>query len=295
VNAAPQPSVSVIVPVHGDRGELRATLAALANQDYRGDVQVIVVDNGDNEGLPRSGGDVEVVTETQPGSYAARNAGVARARGEVLAFTDADCRPAADWLTRGMAVLLEAEPPAAVGGRIDVQLSPGKETGAALWDRLHGLRQDIYVQREGFAATANVLVTRAVFDANGPFDATLQSGGDREWGERAVRAGMRLLYEPDVVVHHPARSSLAELQRKALRLHRGAAALHLSRGQRTFSLGGLAYRLMPHCRSILRCARGLRAEGHGLEARIRYTVVALWLQYYSLSAWLRAAYELREH
>jgi GT2 family glycosyltransferase len=50
------PSVTVIVPVHGDRGELAATTRALAAQDYPGAVDVVVVDNGDNEGLEASVG-----------------------------------------------------------------------------------------------------------------------------------------------------------------------------------------------------------------------------------------------
>lgn len=286
----PHPHVSVIVPVHGDRGGLAATLAALAAQDYEGDVQVIVVDNGDNPGLPAPGGGVEVVAEAAPGSYAARNAGVAAARGEVLAFTDADCRPTPTWLSSGVAALLAA-PGGAIGGRIDVLLNGGRPTGAALWDRLHGLRQDTYVLRDGYAATANLIVMRAVFEAIGPFDGGLRSGGDREWGERATRAGTRVLYRPDVVVEHPARSSLAELHSKTLRVHRGWAAVQVRRGRPPAPWRELLHRLLPHSRSVLRCARTLGAEGFGLVARVRYVAVAHWLQYVSLVAWLRAARE----
>lgn len=284
------PAVSVIVPVHGNRGELAAALTALAGQDYAGEVQVIVVDNGDNHDLPASGGGVEVVAEPVRSSYAARNAGVARSRGTVLAFTDADCRPAASWLSAGVAALREAP---AVGGRIDVQLGSQRATGAALWDRLHGLRQDTYVLRDGYAATANLLVTRELFDAVGPFDGGLRSGGDREWGERALRRGTRIAYRPEVVVHHPARDSLSELQRKALRLHRGSAALRASRGEPALSATDVAHGLIPHSRSVLRHARRLGGEGFGAVERARYIAVAHWLQYFSFGARIRAAFERR--
>ncbi len=284
------PQVSVIVPVHGDRGGLAATLDALAAQDYDGDVQVIVVDNGDNPMLPASRPGLDVLTEPVRGSYAARNTGVAAARGEILAFTDADCRPAPTWLSRGVAALLAA-PDTALGGRIDVQLDGGHATGAALWDRRHGLRQDIYVLRDGYAATANLLVTRTVFARVGPFDGSLRSGGDRDWGERATRAGTPVVYGPDVLVAHPARSSLGELQRKTLRLHRGWAAVQVRRGQPPASARELVRRMMPHSRSILRHARALGAEGFGPAACARYAAVGHWIQYVSLIAWLRAARE----
>ena len=46
------PAVTVIIPVHGSHGGLTDTLDALSAQDYAGEVQVVVVDNGDNHDLP---------------------------------------------------------------------------------------------------------------------------------------------------------------------------------------------------------------------------------------------------
>ncbi len=285
------PPVSVIVPVHGNRGELALALRALAQQDYAGPVEVIVVDNGDNHDLPADGDGVTVVAEATPTSYAARNSGTAAASGAILAFTDADCRPGPSWLSRGVETLLAQDAPSFVGGRIEVELAGAGPTGAALWDRRHGLRQDLYVLRDGYAATANLLVARDVFAAVGPFDGGLPSGGDHDWGQRATGAGVRPVYGDDVVVFHPARSSLAEIQRKLLRLHRGRAAIEAAHGEPTFTMRGLVQRVVPHSRSVVRHARLLRADGCSLREQLRYVLVAHWLQYYSLVAWLRAARE----
>lgn len=284
------PPVSVVIPVHGDRGGLASTLDALAAQDYPGRVQVVVVDNGDNRGLPADGEDVVVVREPAPGSYAARNAGVVHAEGEVLAFTDADCRPAPSWLSRGVALLLAQPGAAFVGGRIEVFM-PGdaRPSGAGLWDLLHGLAQQTYVCRDGYAATANLLVRAEVLERVGAFDALLRSGGDREWGERASAAGVRAVYGEDVVVRHAARTTLAELQRKQLRVYRGWAQLAGGRGERMLTAAALRDHALPHTRSVLRATRRLSAGGYGVVDRARYVAAAHWLQYYSLVAWWRAA------
>lgn len=283
------PSVTVIVPVGGSRGELTLAVSALDTQDYAGAVEVIVADNGDNADLPAERDGLRVVHEARPGSYAARNAGVAAASGEVLAFTDADCRPAPGWLTAGVRRLAGLEEPAFVGGAIDVELLPaGARTGASLWDRLHGLPQETFVSRDGWAATANLLVRRSDFDRVGPFDERLKSGGDREWGERAVRAGLRPVYAPEVVVHHPPRASLAELQRKTRRVQQGWRDVEQDRGGGRPALRNLAWSLTPHTRSVLRASRRLAADGVGPVERARYVATAHWLQYYGTWAWLRA-------
>lgn len=57
----------------------------------------------------RFDGRVVCVREARPGSYAARNAGLHVARGDVYAFTDADCIPTPDWLTTGLATFKESD------------------------------------------------------------------------------------------------------------------------------------------------------------------------------------------
>src|SRR4051812_27832091 len=96
------PFVSVIVPVFNQSEPLRACLRALNGQTSpRARFEVIVVDNGSTDPVSVPTGShstVRVEGESKPGSYAARNRGVAIARGSVIAFTDADCVPAADWV-----------------------------------------------------------------------------------------------------------------------------------------------------------------------------------------------------
>ncbi|WP_406672106.1 glycosyltransferase, partial [Natronospira sp.] len=87
--------VAVIVPVYDDARRLAGCLRALEEQTYPADrYQVLVVDNGSGEdiaGVCRAFPRVRCVSEPRPGSYAARNKGIACTEGEFLAFTDSDC------------------------------------------------------------------------------------------------------------------------------------------------------------------------------------------------------------
>jgi len=283
------PSVTVVIPVHGDQGLLARTIASLAAQDYPGEFDVVVVDNGDNRGLDVA---VEplaravVVREAERGSYAARNAALEHARGEVLAFTDADCLPRGNWLTMGVSELLATGQPAFVGGAIELfAADPRHPTFAELWDRVNGLRQGHYVQEQGWAATANMLTLRTTFDAVGAFAGALKSGGDREWGERAAASGVRPVFSAAAVVDHPARSTMAELHSKVRRVTRGDVDSRRTRGLPMFDPGTLLGVLRPNTRSIVTFSR--RVSSVWTLDRIRYVLVAHWLQYYFFAAKVR--------
>lgn len=278
------PSVTVVVPVHGDRGLLRRTTDALAAQDYPGPVDVLIVDNGDNTELAAASAVLpngRVVTESTPGSYAARNAALASATGEVLAFTDGDCRPVPGWLREGVSALLADGGPTFVGGAVHVEpADPQRPTFAELWDSRHFLQQEDYVRLRGWAATANMITRRETLDAVGPFNASLKSGGDREWGERASRAGVHAVYAPAAVVEHPARASMRELHRKARRVTRGDVDTRRRTGEPMFEPGVLRASLAPSTRSTVRRAAGFPTRSQGA----RYVLVAHWMRYYFLGA-----------
>lgn len=216
---------SVIVPVFDNADPLRACLRALGAQVFpAGRFEVIVIDNGSADGSPRvaEAAAVRVATELTPGSYAARNRGVSLARGQILAFTDSDCVPDPFWLARGVEHI-RREPGTVIAGHIELRVaSPAAPTAVELYERFTALQQRRYVEEGGFGATANLFVTRSVFDRVGGFDASLKSGGDVEWCQRAVVAGCRLRYAEDVRVSHPARRTWADLHRKVVRTIGGA-------------------------------------------------------------------------
>ena len=222
-----QPFVSVIIPVYNDPDRLTRCLAPLDSQTYPADrYEVIVVDNGSREDVApivARFARATLTREVKPGSYAARNKGIAVARGEVLAFTDSDCVPAPDWVEQGVRAL-QADPEIGlVGGHIALfYQDPDRPTAVELYDSIvFGLPQKRYVEEGRYAATANAFTWRRVFDRVGLFDDTLRSSGDNEWGKRVYAAGMKQVFAESVRVEHPARSSLRDMCRKVMRVTGG--------------------------------------------------------------------------
>jgi glycosyltransferase involved in cell wall biosynthesis len=222
--------VSVIVPVFDDEPGLRRLLAALDEQDASFRFECLVIDNGSSEPL----GELQThafvlrtLREDRPGSYAARNLGISAARGRILAFTDADCIPDRKWLRSAVERIEQGAALAVVGGCIEAVLDDRSRSSAFAW---HSLAADFdqarFVSVYRFAATANLVAEKAVFDQVGRFDDTLYSGGDFEWGRRAAAQGVPLIYVAAAIVRHPARDSWSGLVKRTRRIAGGHYAMH---------------------------------------------------------------------
>ncbi len=220
------PSISVIVPVYNDAARLPSCLRALEAQTYPRDrIEILVVDNGSTDQSAAVVADfphVRLFHEPTPGSYAARNAGLAAATAEVIAFTDSDCIPDPEWLASGVAELRRVEDCGLVGGAVRVLFrSDAKPTTAELYDHVWQFDQARFVSHGRFACTANVFTWARVIADVGPFDSTVKSVGDRDFGNRIAAAGYRLAFAPHAIVSHPARATVLALLRKRRRVAGG--------------------------------------------------------------------------
>jgi glycosyltransferase involved in cell wall biosynthesis len=220
------PLVSVIVPVFDDAERLASCLTALQAQTYPTDrYEVVVVDNGSREDLGAVVAGFQgfgFVREDRVGSYAARNKGIEASKGEVLAFTDADCLPDPGWIEAGVRALAGRPEWRAVGGPIEMFAQDADRlTPFDLHDLVWGMPQRVYVERFGLAATANLFVHRSIFDQVGGFDPDFRSCGDCEWSFRLTAAGFELGYCREARIRHPTRSSLASFVRRRRRIAGG--------------------------------------------------------------------------
>lgn len=211
-----EPAVSVIIPARDAAATLERTLTCLAAQQLDEPFEVVVIDDGSNDETAAIARRHEpfvtlIRNGRSEGAGSARNRGVRATRAPVLAFTDADCFPAPQWLARGLERVAHAD---LVQGRV----APDPTVARMPFDRTLVVESD-----GGFYQTANLFVPRETFDAVGGFrDWALEQSGRRRWsvdrrrgramrrpfGEdtlfawSARRLGARSAFAEDALVYH---------------------------------------------------------------------------------------------
>lgn len=277
--------ISVILPTK-DRGpEIDLTLEALLAQDLpRPDYEVVIVDNASSQENARALQDwaarhpdvLRYVPEPEPGLNLARNAGIANARGDVLAFLDDDAIPAPHWLTELLRAF-DAHPAAfAVGGRI-----VSKFTSAApdwLDDRFANYLSDFdrgdrirTLHFDDYPRGANMAFRKQAFAECGPFAPCLDrrgdlllSSGDIEMCYRVEQSGHDVLYVPAADVQHLIRGDRLSFEwfvRRSYWQGRSQALFERMHYGRFHLLRKLPYRLL---RTLVSADRYRRALHRGL-------------------------------
>ena len=211
-----RPSVSVVVPVYNGEATIAECVDSLLALRYPEDrIELLVVDNGSRDGtlgvLRRYGPRIVRLEESTRGPAAARNAGLRAAAGEVVAFTDADCRVDPDWLT---AVVAPLDDPRVgiVGGTMRVIPAVGEV--ARFKEVIRDRRQSIEFFQPPYAGTANWASRRIVLQELGGFDERFRRGEDVDLSYRMTQAGYTLAFAPAAVVYHRNEDRLAGLFRE---------------------------------------------------------------------------------
>src|SRR5689334_5528744 len=207
--------ISVIIPHLTQPRALGRSLGSLYSQTLEPSAfEVIVVDNGSTS-LPRTvieryPGTV-LLQELRAGPGPARNRGVEVASGDILAFTDADCRTHPDWLNSALSALEASPRQTVLGGDVRIWREPNRAmTAIEAYESVFAYRFKLYIEQHGFSGTGNLVMRKSDFASIGPFRG-IDVAEDIEWGQRARAAGYAFRYVPEMVVFHPARRSLREL------------------------------------------------------------------------------------
>lgn len=219
------PSVSVVIPAYNAAGDLTRCLAGILAQEYP-DFEVIIVDDASSDKTPEIVHAHERATlvrnQQNLGPAAARNRGVAASRGEVLVFLDSDSVVEdRRWLAKHAMAHLASER-AVVGGGVrgvgrglvaradsychwSTNIPDARPAVTTATRRLGRVSRHL--------VTNNMSVRRSTFDLVGPFDERFRTGEDVDFCERALRLGIPLRLEPEILVEHRDRERLDDFLR----------------------------------------------------------------------------------
>jgi lipopolysaccharide/colanic/teichoic acid biosynthesis glycosyltransferase/glycosyltransferase involved in cell wall biosynthesis len=198
-------SVSVIIPARNAAGSIEDCLKAiLAQENLVHELEVILVDDGstdDTATLAESLG-VRVIRQANAGPAAARNAGAREARGEIIAFTDADCIPATDWLA---CLVAPFTAPDIIGAKGTYRNRQRSLTARFVQQEYESKYARLATQRYiDFIDTYSAAYRREVFLENGGFDTAfpMPSVEDQEFSFRLARKGYHMVFVPRAAVYH---------------------------------------------------------------------------------------------
>ncbi|MDX2170101.1 MAG: glycosyltransferase [Deltaproteobacteria bacterium] len=223
-------TASVVVPVLNGAETIGDLLTALANQvGAPRDVEVLVVDNGstDRTAAIVGGYPVALLHESRPGPSAARNRGLAQARGEVVVFADADTLPTRRWLAELLAPFADPATVVAGGHAVDYRPTTAAERFMAQLG-VHRLEYEFFRARVPYVAAESMAVRRTALLAVGAWDETFRTAEDLDVCVRLVRRyGCRVLRQPAAVLFSRRRPTFEALFAQAWNYGQGLGQARL--------------------------------------------------------------------
>jgi glycosyltransferase involved in cell wall biosynthesis len=206
-----EPKVSVVVASYNGAATLRTCLQSLRNLNYPA-YEVILVDDGSTDNTQEIAADFPYIRSLRharnQGLSVARNTGIEAAKGDIVAFTDSDCRADADWLYYLVGDLLKSGytgigghnflPPDDSATAASVMVSPGGPAHVMLTDRL-----------AEHLPGCNMAFYKWALQSVGGFDPMFRRAGDDVdicW--RLQQRGYRLGFSPGGFVWHYRRNTI---------------------------------------------------------------------------------------
>ena len=212
---------SVIIATYNRESLLASCLSSMAEQEFNGSYEVLVVDDGSTDGtegmvadlLHRYPVPLFYFRQKNRGVAAARNKGLIQARGEVIAFLDDDHVATKTWL-QDISRSLEDREVGGVSGRGRSVAGPEMISKYLCFHRMHEAPQ-IEGGEVLHLVTGNSAFRREVVEKAGPFDEAFNSffkgiapgGEDTEFSIRIRKVGYRLAYDPRAVTDHHQKTS----------------------------------------------------------------------------------------
>jgi len=268
---------SVIIPAKNEQENIGRCLDSIFQVEWDPrQFEVIVVDNGSSDATPRIAAEKGAAVYRQPALTISglRNFGAARARGEILAFMDADCTvdrswlfEAAKYLSRGDIVCFGSPP----------RVPPGATWVQRAWYQVR--RKKVALGETAWLESMNMFVRREAFSLCHGFDEALITCEDYDISLRLKAFGKVFADAGVLAFHYGEASSLSHFFRKEL--WRGVGNLRgvLRHGVKLSELPSICFPML-HCLVLVALAAGLVLAK--LDAALFFVACALFLVWQSL-------------
>ena len=197
------PRVSVIIPTYNRAALVKEAVASVLAQTYR-DFELLVVDDGSTDGtleaLAAFGGKIRVLASPDRGGVsAARNAGIAAAQGEWLAFLDSDDLWLPEKLARQMA-FMEANSRLLLSQTEEIWVRRGVKVNPPRTHKKEGGRIFLRSLERCLVSPSAAVLHRRLLDEHGGFDEDLPAAEDYDlWLRLSWRYDVGLLPEPLII------------------------------------------------------------------------------------------------
>ncbi|MFC1580657.1 glycosyltransferase [Thermodesulfobacteriota bacterium] len=218
--------ISIIIPIYNSANTLTKCLSGLS-KCFSGDIEIILVDNNSTDNslqvcnhfksrYPKE--NIIVVEEMKKGPAAARNSGVAKATGDWLLFTDADCMPSPDWVLDFRTHFNNSKVGAVAGCIQPYPPTNLIQKTLALFTLTENKKEVIHNNFKfpgGLYPTANLAVRKNVFEMIGGFNEDLKFGEDHELCYKTYKSGNRIKVVTDAIVEHIHRKKLRAMLKQS--------------------------------------------------------------------------------
>lgn len=204
--------ISIVIPVYNAQKNIVRVIEAILDQDYRGDVEIIVVNDGSSDRSPElvapyaKQGKVTLINQGNKGAVAATNAGFSAARHEIICSVDSDVVLEKDWLSK---IDAEFDDPK-VGAVQGYYKTPA---GVSFMARMMGYDiekryDDIKGKYVSQVCTGDTAYRRSALNEVGLFDPSFAYGYDNDMSYRLQNAGYKLVFRKDAICYHYWKSTL---------------------------------------------------------------------------------------
>ena len=209
------PAVTIVVGVRNMRTTIGKCIESLLKCEYQ-DKDIIIVDDGSSDGTPDviRKYPVKLVSIPASGIAKARDIGYKESHGDIVAYTDADCEVQEDWVLRFVKYF--ANPSiSAVTGRTVFQ--PGTDVSSLCRSAEYAIRYGRLGPSVKMATGPNCAFRRSSLEQVGGFDVGVAFGEDAVVSYRLIEAGLKIVYDDKMIVHHVPEQGLRRYYRKRYR------------------------------------------------------------------------------